>query len=166
MPLPDDIRAGAGAVNPIKHLIRKTFRRNRADTSVRLVTVALNNGYKVGWAGRRGRRRQAAPGLMMRRRSSSSTFLQGPTCRRPPRTPRSSPSSAPRSRARPPSNDSRSSGHRGPSPRQLRGRARCRCLHAWYLGTLPLCRGRNMCLRCDRAPSTSSRAGAACPSWS
>ena len=45
--LPDDVVSGAGAVNPIKHLIRKGFRRNRIDTSPRLVVPALQNGYKV-----------------------------------------------------------------------------------------------------------------------
>ncbi|KAJ9144109.1 hypothetical protein NKR23_g6212 [Pleurostoma richardsiae] len=45
--LPDDIATGWGNVNPIKYLIRAGFRRNRADTSPRLVTAALTSGYRL-----------------------------------------------------------------------------------------------------------------------
>jgi hypothetical protein len=37
-----------GPIHPIKHLVRKSFRRNKDDTSPRLVISALRNGYKVG----------------------------------------------------------------------------------------------------------------------
>src|SRR4051812_1600836 len=50
VPLPDHVLRAPGLdgpVHPIKHLIRKTFRRNRNDTSPRLVISALRNGYKV-----------------------------------------------------------------------------------------------------------------------
>lgn len=50
VPLPDDVLKAPGLegpVHPIKHLIRKSFRRNKNDTSPRLVISALRNGYKV-----------------------------------------------------------------------------------------------------------------------
>ncbi|KAJ9138776.1 hypothetical protein NKR19_g7708 [Coniochaeta hoffmannii] len=49
VPLPDDILRAPGLegpAHPIKHLIRKSFRRNKNDTSPRLVISALRNGYK------------------------------------------------------------------------------------------------------------------------
>ncbi|KAK3693018.1 hypothetical protein B0T22DRAFT_370024 [Podospora appendiculata] len=46
VPLPDDVATGLGPVNPIRSLIRNGFRRNRKDTSLRLVNSALANGYK------------------------------------------------------------------------------------------------------------------------
>ncbi len=47
VPLHDDL-ATSGAVHPIRHFIREGFKRNKTDTSQRLVTIALSNGYKVG----------------------------------------------------------------------------------------------------------------------
>ena len=46
IPLPADIPY-RGAINPIKHLIRKRFKRNVSHTSPRLVVAALKAGYKV-----------------------------------------------------------------------------------------------------------------------
>ncbi|KAB5543105.1 hypothetical protein GE09DRAFT_238246 [Coniochaeta sp. 2T2.1] len=49
VPLPDDVLRAPGLegpVHPIKHLVRKSFRRNKNDTSPRLVISALRNGYK------------------------------------------------------------------------------------------------------------------------
>lgn len=50
VPLPDDVLAlsssSLGPENPIKTLIRNAFRRNRKDTSPRLVVSALKNGYR------------------------------------------------------------------------------------------------------------------------
>ena len=54
VPLPDDVLRAPGLegpVHPSKHLIRKSFRRNRNDTSPRLVISALRNGYRVGRRG-------------------------------------------------------------------------------------------------------------------
>ncbi|KAI1387173.1 uncharacterized protein F4822DRAFT_405658 [Hypoxylon trugodes] len=46
--LPDDIVAARrGPVDPITHLIRRAFRRNRADTSPRIVYPALKAGYQI-----------------------------------------------------------------------------------------------------------------------
>ncbi|OTA94205.1 hypothetical protein M434DRAFT_394960 [Hypoxylon sp. CO27-5] len=45
--IPDDLATAWGPVNPIRHLIRRTFRRNRADTSPRLVYPALKAGYQI-----------------------------------------------------------------------------------------------------------------------
>jgi hypothetical protein len=50
VPLPDDVVRPPGLegpVHPLKHLVRKGFRRNKNDTSSRLVISALRNGYKV-----------------------------------------------------------------------------------------------------------------------
>ncbi|KAL8393732.1 hypothetical protein RB595_003466 [Gaeumannomyces hyphopodioides] len=44
--LPSAQTRGDGTVNPIKHLIRKSFRRNKSYISPRLVTSSLSNGYK------------------------------------------------------------------------------------------------------------------------
>ncbi|EJT73790.1 hypothetical protein GGTG_07646 [Gaeumannomyces tritici R3-111a-1] len=44
--LPSAQTRGDGTVNPIKHLIRKGFRRNKSYISPRLVTSSLSNGYK------------------------------------------------------------------------------------------------------------------------
>ena len=46
VPLPDDVATGLGPINPIKSLIRNGFRRNKHDTSARLVVLALKNGYR------------------------------------------------------------------------------------------------------------------------
>ncbi|KAL2021670.1 hypothetical protein VTK56DRAFT_6762 [Thermocarpiscus australiensis] len=46
VPLPDDVATGLGATNPIKTLIRNGFRRNKRDTSPRLIVSALKNGYR------------------------------------------------------------------------------------------------------------------------
>ncbi|TPX14538.1 uncharacterized protein E0L32_005230 [Thyridium curvatum] len=46
VPLPGDLVAQFGPVHPIKHLIRGSFRRNKNDTSQRLVAAALDNGYR------------------------------------------------------------------------------------------------------------------------
>ncbi|KAI1772206.1 hypothetical protein F4818DRAFT_179391 [Hypoxylon cercidicola] len=45
--LPDDLAAAWGPVSPIKHLIRRAFRRNRNDTSPRLIFPALKAGYQM-----------------------------------------------------------------------------------------------------------------------
>ncbi|KAI1765023.1 hypothetical protein GGR53DRAFT_290312 [Hypoxylon sp. FL1150] len=45
--LPDDLATARGPVNPIKHLIRRSFQRNRNDTSPRLVFPALKAGYQI-----------------------------------------------------------------------------------------------------------------------
>ncbi|XXG96193.1 hypothetical protein Hte_002474 [Hypoxylon texense] len=45
--LPDDLATAWGPVNPIKRLIRRTFLRNRNDTSPRLVFPALKAGYRI-----------------------------------------------------------------------------------------------------------------------
>ncbi|KAI2615786.1 hypothetical protein GGS26DRAFT_455959 [Hypomontagnella submonticulosa] len=45
--LPNDLATAWGPSNPIKHLIRRAFRRNRADTSPRLVYPALKAGYQI-----------------------------------------------------------------------------------------------------------------------
>ncbi|KAI0113459.1 hypothetical protein F4814DRAFT_347324 [Daldinia grandis] len=47
IPLPDDLATSRGPVNPIKHLIRRAFRRNTSVTSPRLVYPALKAGYKI-----------------------------------------------------------------------------------------------------------------------
>ncbi|KAI0887749.1 uncharacterized protein GGS22DRAFT_154162 [Annulohypoxylon maeteangense] len=47
VPLPDQLREAWGPGNPIKHLIRRAFRRNRADTSPRIVFPALKAGYQM-----------------------------------------------------------------------------------------------------------------------
>ncbi|KAI1410658.1 hypothetical protein F5Y13DRAFT_70580 [Hypoxylon sp. FL1857] len=47
IPLPDDLATAWGPVNPIRHLIGRAFRRNRADTSPRLVYPALKAGYQI-----------------------------------------------------------------------------------------------------------------------
>jgi hypothetical protein len=47
VPLPDDVLA-SGTTHPIKHLVRRQFRRNKGDVSKRLVYSALSAGYKVG----------------------------------------------------------------------------------------------------------------------
>ncbi|KAK4190871.1 hypothetical protein QBC35DRAFT_357595, partial [Podospora australis] len=46
VPLPPDIETGLGPENPLKTLIRNGFRRNKLDTSPRLVSAALKNGYR------------------------------------------------------------------------------------------------------------------------
>ncbi|KAK4236191.1 ubiquitin-conjugating enzyme [Achaetomium macrosporum] len=48
VPLPDDLSTASplGPRNPIKTLIRNGFRRNKRDTSPRLVVSALKNGYR------------------------------------------------------------------------------------------------------------------------
>ncbi|KAI2470223.1 hypothetical protein F4781DRAFT_186655 [Annulohypoxylon bovei var. microspora] len=45
--LPDNLVRAWGPGNPIKHLVRRTFRRNIADTSPRLVYSALKVGYQM-----------------------------------------------------------------------------------------------------------------------
>ncbi|OTB09352.1 hypothetical protein M426DRAFT_18002 [Hypoxylon sp. CI-4A] len=47
IPLPDDLATAWGPVNPIKSLTRRAFRRNRNDTSPRLVYPALKAGYQI-----------------------------------------------------------------------------------------------------------------------
>ncbi|KAF3068301.1 hypothetical protein GL218_08304 [Daldinia childiae] len=47
IPLPDDLATPRGPVNPIKHLIRRAFRRNTSVTSPRLVYPALKAGYQI-----------------------------------------------------------------------------------------------------------------------
>ncbi|KAI7776731.1 ubiquitin-conjugating enzyme e2 variant 1 [Diaporthe eres] len=44
--LPSDLTSRPGWINPIRFLIRAGFRRNKNDTSPRLVTSALQNGYR------------------------------------------------------------------------------------------------------------------------
>lgn len=44
--LPADLTSRPGWINPIRYLIRAGFRRNKNDTSPRLVTSALQNGYR------------------------------------------------------------------------------------------------------------------------
>lgn len=44
--LPADLTSRPGWINPIRFLIREGFRRNKNDTSPRLVTSALQNGYR------------------------------------------------------------------------------------------------------------------------
>ncbi|ROW08311.1 hypothetical protein VMCG_03203 [Cytospora schulzeri] len=44
--LPDDLTSRPGWINPIQFLIRSSFRRNKNDTSPRLVTSALKSGYR------------------------------------------------------------------------------------------------------------------------
>lgn len=44
--LPADLTSHPGWINPIRFLIRAGFRRNKADTSPRLVTSALQSGYR------------------------------------------------------------------------------------------------------------------------
>ncbi|KAK3901897.1 ubiquitin-conjugating enzyme [Staphylotrichum tortipilum] len=48
VPLPDDLTTASplGPGHPIRILIRNAFRRNRRDTSARLVVSALKNGYR------------------------------------------------------------------------------------------------------------------------
>ncbi|SPQ23296.1 9e1eeeb2-3220-4dbe-ae26-aaa8e14f70d9 [Thermothielavioides terrestris] len=48
VPLPDELTTSSplGPSNPIKNLIRNAFRRNKRDTSPRLVVSALKNGYR------------------------------------------------------------------------------------------------------------------------
>ncbi|KAI1380073.1 hypothetical protein F4677DRAFT_250422 [Hypoxylon crocopeplum] len=45
--LPDDLATAWGPVNPVKHLVRKAFRLNRADVSPRLIFPALKAGYRI-----------------------------------------------------------------------------------------------------------------------
>ncbi|KAI1653274.1 hypothetical protein F4813DRAFT_274912 [Daldinia decipiens] len=47
IPLPDDLATSRGPVSPIKHLIRRAFRRNTSVTSPRLVYPALKAGYQI-----------------------------------------------------------------------------------------------------------------------
>lgn len=44
--LPADLTSRPGWINPVRYLIRAGFRRNKHDTSPRLVTSALQNGYR------------------------------------------------------------------------------------------------------------------------
>ncbi|ROW03435.1 hypothetical protein VSDG_01550 [Cytospora chrysosperma] len=44
--LPDDLTSRPGWINPIQFLINSGFRRNKNDTSPRLVTSALKSGYR------------------------------------------------------------------------------------------------------------------------
>ncbi|KAJ0119724.1 ubiquitin-conjugating enzyme e2 variant 1 [Diaporthe amygdali] len=44
--LPADLTSRPGWINPIRYLIRAGFRRNKTDTSPRLVTSALQSGYR------------------------------------------------------------------------------------------------------------------------
>lgn len=44
--LPDELTSRPGWTNPIRFLIRNGFRRNRTDTSPRLITSALKSGYR------------------------------------------------------------------------------------------------------------------------
>lgn len=44
--LPDEVTSRPGWINPIQFLIRSSFRRNKTDTSPRLVTSALKSGYR------------------------------------------------------------------------------------------------------------------------
>lgn len=44
--LPAELTSRPGWINPIRFLIREGFRRNKNDTSPRLVTSALQNGYR------------------------------------------------------------------------------------------------------------------------
>ncbi|KUI53611.1 hypothetical protein VP1G_01024 [Cytospora mali] len=44
--LPDDLTSRPGWINPIQFLIRTSFTRNKTDTSPRLVTSALQSGYR------------------------------------------------------------------------------------------------------------------------
>lgn len=44
--LPGDLTSRSDWINPIKNLIQRGFRRNKADTSPRLVTSALQSGYR------------------------------------------------------------------------------------------------------------------------
>lgn len=44
--LPADLTSRPGWINPIRFLIRAGFRRNKTDTSPRLVTSALQSGYR------------------------------------------------------------------------------------------------------------------------
>jgi hypothetical protein len=48
VPLPDELSTASplGPTNPIKTLIRNGFRRNKRDTSPRLIVSALKNGYR------------------------------------------------------------------------------------------------------------------------
>lgn len=46
IPLPGYLTARRGWINPIKYLIRSGFRRNKPDTSPRLVYSALETGYR------------------------------------------------------------------------------------------------------------------------
>ncbi|ORY61757.1 uncharacterized protein BCR38DRAFT_441060 [Pseudomassariella vexata] len=46
VPLPSNLATAWGPKNPIAHLIRRAFRRNRADVSPRLVYPALKAGYR------------------------------------------------------------------------------------------------------------------------
>ncbi|KAI1801321.1 hypothetical protein F4811DRAFT_464723 [Daldinia bambusicola] len=47
IPLPDDLASSRGPVNPVKHLVRRAFRRNTSITSPRLVYPALKAGYQI-----------------------------------------------------------------------------------------------------------------------
>ncbi|KAI1480955.1 hypothetical protein F4774DRAFT_65980 [Daldinia eschscholtzii] len=47
IPLPDDLAVSRGPVHPIKHLIRRSFRRNTSITSPRLIFPALKAGYQI-----------------------------------------------------------------------------------------------------------------------
>lgn len=44
--VPDDLNSRPGWIHPIRYLIRSGFRRNKNDTSPRLVTSALKSGYR------------------------------------------------------------------------------------------------------------------------
>lgn len=47
IPLPKDTSPPAGQPNPVQALVIQQFRKNRPDTSPRLVLAALSNGYRV-----------------------------------------------------------------------------------------------------------------------
>ncbi|KAI1080010.1 hypothetical protein F5B20DRAFT_148010 [Whalleya microplaca] len=47
VPLPDDLATAWGPRNPIRHLVRRTFVRNRRDTSPRLIYPAMKAGYRI-----------------------------------------------------------------------------------------------------------------------
>ncbi|KAI1473134.1 uncharacterized protein F4812DRAFT_40413 [Daldinia caldariorum] len=47
IPLPDDLASSRGPVNPVKHLVRRAFRRNTSITSPRLIYPALKAGYQI-----------------------------------------------------------------------------------------------------------------------
>jgi hypothetical protein len=47
IPLPKALSPPAGEPNPVKALVIHQFRKNKGDTSPRLVLAALTGGYKV-----------------------------------------------------------------------------------------------------------------------
>lgn len=94
--LPDDLTSRPGWIHPIRYLIRSGFRRNKNDTSPRLVTSALKSGYRF-------------LSLLTRAQDASSTqhaevlsFLRQRQASFPPPPPAPAPAESEPERPRPP----------------------------------------------------------------